>query len=243
MMQIVRNRRVELRLPTLLCDKKLNACLDTFPLTSLMNKSFAVSVIGKSGSGKTSLLVGLLNTKGLFKRVFDTIILFMPPNSRASVKDSIFGVLPENQVFDDLNLANLEKAYEIAKRNRTENRTTLIIFDDVQQHFKGDCETLLLAMMVNRRHNMLSLVFVAQTYKKIPRSCRLGMTDLFCFNLSKGDMSTVHDELLHCEQSTYNKLYTLYRTQLKEAPRLFWFINVETQRMFFNWDEILYDIN
>jgi ABC-type transport system involved in cytochrome c biogenesis ATPase subunit len=45
-----------------------------------------VIVQGANGSGKTSLMTGLLQTKQKFKKVFHKIYLFMPDYSRGSMK-------------------------------------------------------------------------------------------------------------------------------------------------------------
>ena len=45
---------------------------------------------------------------------------------------------------------------------------TLIIFGDVQQYLKGECEKYLSHMVNNRRHAKLSLWFLCQNYKTIP---------------------------------------------------------------------------
>ena len=229
------------KLPKLICDQQLHPHLNEFPLTELMNKSFACLIAGKAGSGKTSLLVGLLSTPKLFKKVFDHIFLFMPPNSRASIDNSIFECLPDEQVFDELNLDTLLMAFGAAEIASKRNERTLIIFDDVQNFFKGECEKLITHMIANRRHNRLSMFFVAQTYKKVPRPCRLGMSDLFCFRLSKSDMDDIKTELVDISDQIWNRIMLQYQQTLKHNPRVFLYLNPSTNRVFFDWDEVEYD--
>lgn len=229
------------KLPKLICDQKIHPHLDEFPLTQLMNKSFSCLLAGKAGSGKTSLLIGLLTTPKLFKKVFDKIFLFMPPNSRASIDNSIFDCLPEDQVFDELNIDTLSRAFSSAEASSKKDQRTLIIFDDVQNFFKGECEKLITHMISNRRHNRLSMFFVAQTYKKVPRSCRLGMSDLFCFRLSKSDMDDIKKELIDINDAKWEEIMLHYHQTLKKHPRTFLYINPSTNRVFFDWDEVKYD--
>lgn len=229
----------KLVLPKLLCDEKLHERLEKYEITSLMNRSFACAVLGKAGTGKTSLVSALLETKSLMNKVFDKIILFMPPNSRKSLKDSIFDCIPKSQVFDRLDLTNLRMAFSVAEGMSKHDKNTLVIFDDVQQFFKGECEDLLVHMLNNRRHNRLSMFFVAQSYKKLPRLCRMGLSDLFMFRLSKDDMKDVFDEVIDFEESTWESLIAIYKKQLKETgQKLFLYVNTISQRVFIDWDEL-----
>jgi GTPase SAR1 family protein len=237
----VSRERPKLVLPKLLCDEKLHDRLDKYEITSLMNRSFACAVLGKAGTGKTSLVSGLLETKSLMNKVFDKIILFMPPNSRKSLKDSIFDCIPKNQVFDRLCLESLNTAFTMAEGMSKYDKNTLIIFDDVQQFFKGECEDLLVHMLNNRRHNRLSMFFVAQSYKKLPRLCRMGLSDLFMFRLSKDDMKDVFDEVIDFEEETWEKIVAIYKKQLKESgEKKFLYVNTISQRVFCDWDELTF---
>ena len=85
------------------------------------------------------------------------------------------------------------------------------------------------------------MFFLAQTYKKVPRPCRLGMSDLFCFKLSKSDLDDIKSELVDIEESAWNNVLQLYNKHIKTHPRSFLYINTNTNRMFINWDEILLD--
>jgi hypothetical protein len=64
------------------------------------NKSFFWVIVGKPGSGKTPLLVNSLVSSGtnrVYRKVFDKILLVMPPSSRSSLKDLPFTDLPDDQ--------------------------------------------------------------------------------------------------------------------------------------------------
>ena len=53
------------------------------------NKSFFLAIVGRPGSGKTSLLLNCLIEKGtnrVYNKVFDKIIYVCPVNSRKSIK-------------------------------------------------------------------------------------------------------------------------------------------------------------
>ena len=69
-MKLKKHQEIKLKLPSFQVDTPLSPHLDEIPLLQLLNKSFACSFIGRAGSGKTSLMTGLLQTKHKFKKVF-----------------------------------------------------------------------------------------------------------------------------------------------------------------------------
>jgi HrpA-like RNA helicase len=81
-MKLQRNKQPKLNLPTFTVDGELSKKLNEYEITKLMNKSNVTLFLGKAGSGKTSLMVSFLNTPGLFYKLFHSVFLFMPPNSR-----------------------------------------------------------------------------------------------------------------------------------------------------------------
>ena len=167
---IKKNNAPDLARPRFTVDGELDPKLNKYEITSLMNRSTATVFLGRAGSGKSSLLISLIKTKSLFYKTFHTILLYMPANSRQSIKDSFFDkMLPKNQIYDDVTLENLHEGYEIAQANAREDYNTLVIFDDVQSYLKGECEKQILHILNNRRHARLSLWFCCQTYNSIPR--------------------------------------------------------------------------
>lgn len=254
---VVKHDTPKLNIPEILCDRPLHKKLNKIPLLSLMNKSFCAAVLGRPGSGKSSLVHGFLSTKSMFFQVFDTICLFMPPNSRKSFKESIYEGLGEDQVFDTLNSANLQKAWEKAQSNAKQKtpKNTLLIFDDVQQHFKGEAQQLLLNIQSNRRHNYTSIIFVCQSYKKLPRPNRLGLTDMFGYNLTKDDLEDVFNELVDKPRASWDLFVRYYRNLVEsqshnrdehknkttkgDDERLFIYFNTDANRHFINWNEVI----
>jgi hypothetical protein len=251
----------KLNLPEIVCDRILHRKLTNVPILSLMNKSFCAAVFGKPGSGKTSLIHALLATKALYFQVFHTIILFCPPNSRKSLKNSIFAALPEEQVYDQLTLANLREAWEKCTQNGRQKtpKNTLLIFDDVQQDFTGECRDELLKIQSNRRHSYTSIFFLCQSYKKLPRPNRMGLSDIFGYNLSKDDMEDIYTELVDKPRAPWDYFVRYYRSitesqshakedeaqdkkgKAKDDDRVFIYFNGESNRHFIGWKEIIID--
>lgn len=236
-MNIKKNRKPDLKLPSFSVDKELNNKLNEFELTKLMNKHNFSLFLGKAGSGKSSLLISLLQTKGLFKRVFHDIILFCPPNSRASISNDFWSKnLPEENIFDEVTEETLNHAYDVAQQNALEGFQTLIILDDVQKYLKeNEIQKLLLHMVNNRRHAHLSIWMACQTYNSIPRQVRQGLTHLFIFKISRIENSNIITEQIEMEPDQYNKILQMAYNKLGD----FIFLDTNSRRIFLNWDEII----
>jgi len=238
-LEIKQHEPVELHIPSFSVDNELHKRLRDVPIFKNMNKSFALAIIGRAGSGKTSIMTAMLATPKLFKKVFNKIYLFMPDNSRESMVGNIFEQLPEEQVFGRLNLETLTYVFEQIEQNAHEDKTSLLIFDDVQQYLKGESEALLTHMLNNRRHLRLSIIIVAQTFKKIPRSVRAAMTDFFLFHLSKSDFQVLFQEMINLPVGDWENILHLYRNTAKTVKFTFLYIHPSTQEYFINWDQIV----
>ena len=239
-MKLKKNEEILLKLPEFEVDNPLSAHLDEIPLLSHLNKSFACSFIGRAGSGKTSLVTGLLQTKHKFKKVFHKIYLFMPDYSRGSMKKCIFDCLPEDQIYNDLNIDTLTDCYNKIRENSQEGHLSLVIFDDVQDNFKGECEKLLLKIINNRRHLRTSIMIIAQSYIKMSRDVRKALTNHFLFNLSKEEYDDIHSERIYMDKKKWDIILKEYRKGNNKKGN-FLFLDPEKVKVFIGWDEVIHD--
>lgn len=231
------NKSPPLKKPTFLVDGKLDAKLDKYEITSLMNKSNFSLFCSKAGGGKTTMIVSLLNTPDLFKGVYHTIYLFMGQNSRDSIKGSFFdkNIAPE-QIYDDLTIDNLNEVYEKIKEDSSEGYKSLILMDDVQKQLKNkDIEKQLLHMVNNRRHLGLSLWLANQNYFALPKQIRFGLTDIFLFNVSRKELDNVNEEQLELHKDIFSKVLKC----CFKKDHDFMYVNPNSQRVFSNWNEII----
>jgi thymidine kinase len=206
-----------------------------------MNKSFITGMIGKGGSGKTSLMTALLQTPQKFKKVFHKIYVFMPSSSRASLKNNIFGTLPENQLFEGVNFENLKEVYQNLLENSENDKLSLLIFDDVQSYLKiKEVEQNLLHIINNRRHLRTSIFILAQNYTKIPINIRKVFTDLFLFNISKMEYEKIQEELINLSKTEFKEVLKLYKKEKKVEPHSFLYIH-DYDTIFINWNELIFD--
>ena len=135
------------------CDEPIHKKLDNYQLTKdFLNQYNTTAFIGVQGSGKTSLLVNIV--KNLYKKCFHFIYVFMPQTSRNSLDNNIFDKnLPEEQIYDELTLSNINDLYEKLKENSENGFKSLVIYDDVQKSLK-DYQILinLKSIIANQRH-------------------------------------------------------------------------------------------
>jgi len=236
---IVHNKIPNLKKPSFKVDGKLDNRLDDYAVTKLMNKSNFTLFLGPAGSGKTSMIISLLNTPDLFRYIYHTIYLFMGKNSRDSIKGSFFDKqLPPEQIYDDLTEDNLNEVYDKIRDDAELGYLSLIIMDDVQRQMKNkEVEKLLLHIVNNRRHLRTSIWCANQNYINIPRPIRLGLTNIFCWKVKKREIENLLTEQI---ESTKDEFIEINKLCFNE-PHDFLFLDTNSQRIFSNWDEIIID--
>ena len=235
-LRLVENPKPDMMIMEMKCDKQLHKKLDAYELTKFLNKHSANIFLGKPSQGKTTFLLGLFDD--LLKRVYHNIYLFQPPHSRNSMKRDIFADLPDEKKFDELTYENLSDVLETIKDDDSDYNHC-IIFDDMTAYLKSNVqlELLLKDMINNRRHYHITIYFLVQTLKSIPMEVRRLLENLFVFKVNDDTMNDVfNDYLREINKNTKHKIIeTVYDKKFN-----FLFVNVETGRLFKNWDEIIY---
>ena len=240
-MRLLIHNKPKLKMPEFKVDEPLSKHLDDDPLLTNMNKSFCCGLIGKAGSGKTSLMVSFIQTPKKFKKVFNKIYVFMPNSSRNSMKNNAFNVLSEDQLFEGLSYEILSEVYERLLESTENNHKSLLVFDDVQSYLKTkEVEVNLLHIIANRRHLRCSFFIVAQNYNKIPKNIRQSFTDLFLFNVGKEEYINIFEENVNLSKDDFSKVLTEYRSIKKTESNSFIYIH-DKDKFFINWNEIIED--
>lgn len=237
MISIQHNEAPPLKRPTFLVDGKLHNKLDDYEITKLMNRSNFTLFLGVAGSGKTSMIISLLKTPELFKRVYNSIYLFMGKNSRDSIKGNFFDrKIPAEDIFDELTIEYLDEVYNRIQEDAEKGYRSLIIMDDVQKQLKdNEVQKQLLHIVNNRRHLKTSIWCANQNYINLPRSVRMGLTDIFVWKVNKREMENIFAEQIEQHKDKFQGVLKL----LYKKPHDFFYLNTNTQRMFNNWDEII----
>jgi ABC-type dipeptide/oligopeptide/nickel transport system ATPase component len=240
-MKILKHIPPALNKPEFKVDNKLSIHLDDDPLLKHLNRSFVCGLIGKGGSGKTTLMTSLLQTKHKFKKVFHKIYVFMPSSSRSSMKNDIFGQLPDDQLFEGVSFENLNEVYERLLETSEEGKLSLLIFDDVQSYLKRkEIETNLLHIISNRRHLRTSIFILCQNYIKCPKQIRQVFTDTFLFNISKNEYKAIFEEIINVSKNEFQDVIKAYREEKKNDNHSFIYIH-DYDSIWVNWNEIILD--
>lgn len=225
------NAKPKLKVCEMVCDTKLHPKLDKYDLTSFLNNHSTTLMIGKPKSGKTSLLYSFLKSKELLRNVFDRIFLFQPEQSRASMRDKLFDLIPDEQKFNELNLENL-----LSVEGNLSDGNNIIIFDDMTAYLKdNDISKKLKEFVYNRRHKHLSIIFLVQSWISVPKDIRKLFSNIFVFKVSKKEMEIIFDEVVELPKEYIYPIIKL----VYDKPYQFLFINTDSQRLFKNFDELL----
>ena len=218
------------------CDKPLHKKLDKFELTKFLNQHTTNLLIGKPRSGKTSLLFSLFENKEILRKVYHKIYVFQPEPSRSSMKNDIFGKLPSDQLFNELNFENLDLVMD--EIEATSDLNIAIIFDDVGASLKNfDTMNLMKKLIFNRRHLHTSVFFLVQTYYSIPKDIRKLFSNIFVFRVNKNELATIFDEIV--EDKDMVDIAPQISKLIYDKPYNFMFINTDSQRIFKNFDELI----
>jgi energy-coupling factor transporter ATP-binding protein EcfA2 len=235
MIKIIKNPEIELSIPKFSCDNNsVGQHLLNRPLTSLLNVYGFLIVIGRPGSGKTSMMTSMFQSKYLLKKVYHTIYLFQPSHSTASLKDNIFEDLPNK--YDELTYETLNDCLEKIKGDDPKFNNAIIIDDFTASLKDGDVKKLIKQLIYNRRHLRTSLFFLCQTYLSVEKDLRKLFSNIFIFKVSIQELNLIFEEHIELNKDDI----TTIRKFVFDKPYNFLFMNTDSARLFKGWDEILY---
>jgi KaiC/GvpD/RAD55 family RecA-like ATPase len=237
---IKRNKKINLEIPEFICDNNpIGEHLNKYDMLKHLNVYSFDVIIGKPGSGKTSLLIAFLSSKGkhkIFRKCFDNILLVMPSHSRNSLKNNIFKDHDESKMYEELNIDTILDIYKKLEMYTNEGENTLLILDDVGASLK-DCEiqTILRKIIYNRRHLKCKIVMLIQSFKSSPADLRKLITNVFMFKPSKMEFEALFIELF--EQ--YKDLTLQIMKFVFNEPHKYLMLNVDSQKLYDGFDEII----
>ena len=89
---------------------------------------------------------------------------------------------------------------------------------------------------MNRRHLHTSVYFLCQTYKSLEPDIRKLFSNIFLFKVSKKEMEDIMNEIIEGHKNDIDEIIKL----VFDKPYNYLFINTDSQRMFKNFDEIIF---
>jgi hypothetical protein len=219
------------------CDNVIHKKLLDYPMVEdcFSKTSFNV-IVGKMGQGKTSLIVKLV--KSVFQGCFEFIYVVMPENSRKSIEKDIFGRhLPENQLFDSLNVETLESIYKSINENTKEGFNSLLIIDDFQSEMKNkNILKLLERIITKQRHLRTSTFLLQQNYQKLDKSLRELIQNLIIFNVGKSQLEKIFEESIPIRKNLFSDIIDLAFQDSHDWV----IINFRNGKIYKMFDEIIY---
>jgi hypothetical protein len=238
--KLLEHDKPDLPICVMSCDNGLADHLNEYELTKFLNKHQISLFVGRPASGKTSLLYSLFKNKQgqgkILRGVYSRVYLFQPSNSGASMKDNIFSLIPENQKFNELSFEALHMLTQVIKEDSKNGFTSCIILDDQSAYLKNK-ETMKLfkELLFNKRHYKLSMFFLVQTWFSVPKDLRRVFDNIFCFKVSKNELTNIFEEVVEGQKDNVEKISKF----VFDKPYQFLFINPDSRRLFKCFDELI----
>jgi ASC-1-like (ASCH) protein len=239
MIEIKKNKKIDLQPPNFNCDGDLAPHLKSYDMLQHLNNFGFSGVIGKPGSGKTSLVISMLVSRKqnrVFRKVFDNVLLVMPTCSRESMIKNPFKNHHEDKMFDELTYGSITNIYNQLLANSENKETSLLILDDVGASLKdATIATILRKIIFNRRNLKVHIIVMLQSYMSFAKEIRKLFTNIIIFKPSKTEFENLMTEMFEMHKDIALDLMK----EIYTDPHDYLFLNVDSQRMYKNFDEII----
>ena len=197
---------------------------------------FRLILTGRSGSGKSNLLVNLMKKSIFYGRTdqsddktgyFDLVFLFSPT---AGIGDDLVTHLdiPSQRIYTDPStfLVRLNHIFEtqdglIKSTGIAKSPKILCIFDDIQSASKFMNSDSFTKLFIAGRHSNISIIVAIQSWTRLPRVLRLQASNIMLFPSSNSEVELLADEytppgynkrefmslVMHATREPYNFLH------------------------------------
>ena len=235
MIQIKKNKRLKLEMPVFTCDDGINENLNKYDMLSHFNKYNFSGVIGKPGSGKTSLIMSWLTSKKVFKKMFHHVLVVMPSSSIQSMKKNPFKNHDEDKMFEQLDLDSISTIYNKLEESSAEKQSTLLIMDDIGASLKNNSiKNTLRKIIYNRRHLKVSIIVLLQSYLSLEKEIRKLFNNVIMFKPSKVEFENLFEELFETNKDLALDIMNV----AYEKPHDYLVLNVDSQKLYKQFDQI-----
>ena len=171
------------------------------------------AIIGKGGSGKTSMFLSLWKSKDFLRGKFDEVHYIVKEGSLNSVKANPFQ--KHDKVHHDLTPELLHEIHQDALERKEESlengdeiEHTCIIIDDFGAQLKdSDIQYALKQIMNVARHAGLYVVLICQTYKMIPTELRRILTHVSLYRPNAEEYDIICKEVLLKKKNVCQQIY------------------------------------
>jgi hypothetical protein len=199
---------------------------DIFPNT------FCCCIIGKPGTGKTTLLRHLLLESNLMFRKYDYVLLCSP-----SLNEYPFN-LNANQTNNNF---EIEWFYSrlLALKCKTKTNILIIIDDFISQIYENRYNSRLISLFYNRRHivknGVINIILTSQKFKTIPTFVRVTINIFFIFKCSVKELKSIWEEHGLISWNQFN----IISTYAFSLPAGFLVYNIQDNKYFVKFDQVI----
>jgi len=163
----------------------------------IMPNMGTLNVVGRTGSGKTTIIINLLKNRNMLKDVFDIIYVFtMTPAT--DLLEHVPDIKEEN-VFND----DPEKLQELINKSKNMMKNipfedvpnVLFILDDIVQSTKMMNSKAMKDIYYGSTHYKCNLWMLSQNYKSIPKKLRCNTHGIIlCHGITNGEKEAFTEE-------------------------------------------------
>lgn len=181
---------------------------------------------GKSGSGKTNLLLNLCLKKEFYGKLkpndkhgyFELVFLFSPTAEADDLAEHL-GLEKKRIVTSDFEnkLEHIFTAQEriIKSKGLDKSPKILLLYDDLQADQKFLKSKIFMRSFIANRHSNITTIFLSQSFTKTPRVCRLQASNIMIFPASESEIALLVQE--YCPPHTSEKeFYELVKHATKD---------------------------
>lgn len=167
--------------------------------------------VGRSGSGKSTVVMHMLTQDGFLKDFFHKIYYFSPTAKLDDLTKHL--KLNEKYLIDN---PTEEKLQEIIDNQQKliekygiehigKNSRVLIIFDDIISSPRFLTSPAMIQLATAGRHFLISSIINTQSYTKVPRAIRLQANGIILFPSSENEIKLLADDYTppRCKKQTF----------------------------------------
>jgi ASC-1-like (ASCH) protein len=160
----------------------------------------------------------------------------MPTCSRESMKKNPFKNHHQEKMFDELTHGTINNIYNQLLTNSENKETSMLILDDVGASLKDpSIATILRKIIFNRRHLKVHIIVMLQSYMSFAKEIRKLFSNIIIFKPSKTEFENLMNEMFEMHKEKALNLLQYIFTD----PHDYLFLNVDSQKMYKNFDEII----